>query len=199
MVALWTSVSPPAVAPFASLKEGRCPRHLDDRDVANVARVVRSGRSFVCSVVTTSIPPRGTLMDKTPMPFMDISKLMEQFKIPGVDLGAVVEARRKDIEALTQANQQAYQGMQALAQRQAEILKETMSEWQTSMQGMMGKNPGDIAAKQVALATEAFEKALANMRELSEIASRSQIQALETVNKRFQENLQELRKLMQPK
>ena len=62
-------------------------------------------------------------MDKTPMPFMDISKLMEQFKIPGVDLGAVVEARRKDIEALTQANQQAYQGMQALAQRQAEILK----------------------------------------------------------------------------
>ena len=59
----------------------------------------------------------------------------EQFKIPGVDLGAVVEARRKDIEALTQANQQAYQGMQALAQRQAEILKETMSEWQTSMQG----------------------------------------------------------------
>jgi len=138
-------------------------------------------------------------MDKTPMPFMDISKLMEQFKIPGVDLGAVVEARRKDIEALTQANQQAYQGMQALAQRQAEILKETMSEWQASMQGMMGKNPGDIAAKQVALATEAFEKALANMRELSEIASRSQIQALETVNKRFQENLQELRKLMQPK
>jgi phasin family protein len=138
-------------------------------------------------------------MDKTPMPFMDISKLMEQFKIPGVDLGAVVEARRKDIEALTQANQQAYQGMQALAQRQAEILKETMSEWQTSMQGMMGKNPGDIVAKQVALATEAFEKALANMRELSEIASRSQIQALETVNKRFQENLQELRKLMQPK
>jgi phasin family protein len=138
-------------------------------------------------------------MDKTPMPFMDISKLMEQFKIPGVDLGAIVEARRKDIEALTQANQQAYQGMQALAQRQAEILKETMSEWQTSMQGMKGKNPADIAAKQVALATEAFEKALANMRELSEIASRTQIQALETVNKRFQENLQELKKLMQPK
>ena len=53
-------------------------------------------------------------MDKTPMPFMDISKLMEQFKIPGVDLGAVVEARRKDIEALTQETNRPTKGCRRL-------------------------------------------------------------------------------------
>jgi len=34
------------------------------------------------------------------MPFMDINQLLQQFKVPGVDVSAIMEARRKDIEAL---------------------------------------------------------------------------------------------------
>jgi hypothetical protein len=37
------------------------------------------------------------------------------------------------------------------------------------------------------------------MRELAEMATKSQSQAYEVLNKRFQENLEEMRKLMQPK
>jgi hypothetical protein len=37
------------------------------------------------------------------------------------------------------------------------------------------------------------------MRELAEMATKSQTQAYEVLNKRFQENLEEMRKLMQPK
>ena len=65
--------------------------------------------------------------------FPDINKLMEQFKVPGLDHGKIVEAQKKDIEALTQANQVAYAGMQELAGRQAEILREAMAEWQAAM------------------------------------------------------------------
>jgi len=43
-----------------------------------------------------------------------------------------MEARRKDIEALVTANRQAYEGMQLLAHRQAEMLKEAMIEWQAA-------------------------------------------------------------------
>ena len=64
------------------------------------------------------------------MPFMDVSQLLEQFKVTGVDVGAMMEARRKDIEALVTANRQAYEGMQLLGQRQAEMLREAMAEWQ---------------------------------------------------------------------
>lgn len=53
-------------------------------------------------------------MPKTEMPFMDVSHLLEQFKVPGVDVSAILEARRKDIEALVTANRQAYEGMQLL-------------------------------------------------------------------------------------
>jgi hypothetical protein len=64
------------------------------------------------------------------MPFMDVNQLLEQFKIPGVDVSALIEARRKDIEAVVTANRQAYEGTQLLAQRQAEMLQEAITEWQ---------------------------------------------------------------------
>ena len=72
-------------------------------------------------------------MTNTDMPFMDISKMMEQFKLPGVDMEKIMDAQRKDVEALMAANKHAYEGMQALAQRQAQILQETMTQWQNVM------------------------------------------------------------------
>jgi len=138
-------------------------------------------------------------MTNTGMPFVDVTKLLEQFKLPGIDMNAIMQARRKDMEALAQANQIAYETMQALARREAEILQQTMSEWQGAMAGMAGTNPAEMAAKGTELATQAFGRALANMRELAEMASKSQTQTYEVLNKRFQENLEDLRKLMQPK
>lgn len=138
-------------------------------------------------------------MSQTGMPFPDVTKLLEQLKVPGIDMQAIIDARRKDVEALTQANQMAYESMQALARREAEILQQTMSEWQAAMTAMAGKNPAEMASKGTELATQAFGKALANMRELAEMASRSQAQAYDILNRRFQENLEELRKMLQPK
>lgn len=134
------------------------------------------------------------------MPFMDINQLMQQFKIPGVDVSAILEARRKDIEALVAANQQAYEGMQRLGQRQAEMLRDAMTEWQaTTAQMMTGQNPNADVAKQAELGRQALERALANVRELAEMATTSQAQAWNVINQRFQENLEELRHLAKPK
>ena len=138
-------------------------------------------------------------MSNSGLPFVDVTKILEQFKVPGIDINAIVEARRKDIEALTQANQIAYESMQALAKREAEILQQTMAEWQGAMTSMAGKSPAEMAARGTELATQAFGRALVNMRELAEIASKSQAQSYELLNRRFQENLEDLRKMMQPK
>src|SRR5262249_25431760 len=51
-------------------------------------------------------------------PFADFNKMLEQFRLPGFDVPAVMEARRKDVEALVAANQTALRGMQSLAQQQ---------------------------------------------------------------------------------
>ena len=138
-------------------------------------------------------------MEKFTPPFVDVTKFMEQFKLPGIDIPAIVEARRKDIEALAEANRIAFEGMQALAQKQAEILQKSMQEAQAAMQGMTASPSAASAGKQGELIQKAFQDALSNMRELAEMAGKSQAQALEVVTKRVQENIEEAKKLLQPK
>lgn len=65
--------------------------------------------------------------------FGDLTKMFEQFKLPGIDTAEIAAARRKDVEALVQANQVAYEGMQALANKQADMLKQAMEDIQAAV------------------------------------------------------------------
>ena len=124
-------------------------------------------------------------MTDTSNPFVDFTQMLQQFKVPGVDMAAIIEARRKDIEVLMEANKIAYEGMQALAQKQAEILRTTMEEMQASAKGMTtGGDPLANAGKQGELAQQAVQKAFANMRELAEMAQKSQTEAFTTISQR---------------
>ena len=123
------------------------------------------------------------------MPFFDFTKLMSQFRLPGVDFAALVDRERKNIEALAEANRIALEGWQALVRRQAEILQETMKKVVTNA------GQEDAVKKRADLAKEGFEKALANMRELAEMATKSQKEAFEVVRKRIEENVEGIRNL----
>ena len=131
----------------------------------------------------------------------DFSKALGDVKIPGFDMQAAMDAQRKNIEALTAANQAAVQGIQAVAQRQAEILSQAISEVSTVAQQLAssGSNPQELTAKQAELARKAFEQALANARELAEMVSKSNTEAFAIINKRVTESLQELKSLVTPK
>ena len=58
----------------------------------------------------------------------EFSNILKQYKLPGVDVDAIVASQKKNLEALTSANRVAIEGLQAVAKRQAEILQETMNE-----------------------------------------------------------------------
>ncbi|MGB8609753.1 phasin family protein [Bradyrhizobium sp.] len=119
-------------------------------------------------------------------PFFDFTKLMRQFRLPGVDFAALVDRERKNIEALADANRIAFEGWQHLVRRQAEILQETMKK--------VVADAGQVdAMKRADLAKEGFEKAVANMRELAEMAAKSQKEAFEVVRKRIEENVEGIR------
>lgn len=131
----------------------------------------------------------------------DVTKMLGDVKIPGFDMQAVMDAQRKNIEALTAANQTAVQGMQAVAQRQAEILSQAMNEVSSIAQQLASSasNPQEMTAKQAELVRKAFEQALANARELAEMVSKSNTEAFAIINKRVTESLQELKGLVTPK
>ena len=63
----------------------------------------------------------------------DIKKLTEKFQLPGVDVAALVDWQRKDLETLVEANRQAYEGVRALIERRNEILQETLAQWQAAV------------------------------------------------------------------
>ena len=124
----------------------------------------------------------------------DVSKFLGEFKMPGFDVEAMVASQRKNIEALSEANHRAYEGLQAVVKRQAEILRQTMDEVAHAAKDMT--EPGavhDKAAKQADLAKEAFERALANARELAEMIAKANSEAFDLLNKRFTQNLEDLR------
>jgi phasin family protein len=128
--------------------------------------------------------------------FGDIGKLIEQFKLPGIDVKAIVESQRKDMEALAEANRQAFEGIKALAERRNQILKESLLQWQEAMKDAGGK---DALAKQADLAKKGVRKAMTDLRELAEMEAASRSKAWKVVQERFQENLANLQKLLQPK
>ena len=128
----------------------------------------------------------------------DFTQMLKNLTPPGVDVNALVASRRKDIEALVAANQRAQEGFKALVQRQTEILQETMRKAQEGG-GTLGQSLGDVATRQAEGAKEAFQQALANMRELAEIAASSQAQAYDVLQQRMKESVEETRQLLQPK
>lgn len=124
----------------------------------------------------------------------DISKYLGDFKVPGVDVDSLVSSQRKNIEALTQANKLAYDGLQAVVKRQAEILRQTVDEIAQATKDIAEPgNPQDKAAKQAELAKEAFERSLSNLRELSEMIAKANTEAFDLLNKRFTQSLDEVR------
>jgi len=121
-------------------------------------------------------------------------KSLEAFQVPGVDMGALFDSQRKNLEALTSANRIALEGIQALMQRQAEILQQSFEETTRLMQNFdPATDPAQRMQQQTELAQEAFQHALANMRELAEMASKSQHEAIEAIQARFNESLAEIK------
>jgi len=128
--------------------------------------------------------------------FGDLGKLVERFKVPGIDIGAIVDAQRKDMEALAEANKQAYEGIKALAQRRTEILQEALAEWQEAMKDATGK---DALSRNAERAKKGVQQAIANFRELAEMEAQSRSKAWKVLQDRFQENLANMQKMLRPK
>ena len=130
----------------------------------------------------------------------EFTKMMEQFKLPGIDVAAIMEARRKDFDALAAANQVALQGMQSLGQKQAEILQTTLTQLQSLVQQVTRSgSTTEKSAKAGELVQQALHNTLANMQELAEAGYKAQSDTFAVVTKRAQENIQELQRLLQPK
>ena len=124
----------------------------------------------------------------------DFSKVLGDFKMPGVDVDSILSAQRKNIEALTAANQLAIEGLQAVLRRLAEIVRQSLDEaGNAAGEVIAAGSPEDKAAKQAELVKAAFEKSLSNIRELAEMVAKSNTEAADVLAKRVSEGLEEVK------
>jgi len=131
---------------------------------------------------------------KNPFLDFDVTKVMSEFRVPSVDVDAVVASQRKNIEALTQANQLAVEGVQAVARRQVEIARQAMEEFSAMIRDLVQPvSPEDRIAKQAEFSKLALEKGLTNARELTEMVAKANTEAFNVINKRVTESLEEVR------
>jgi hypothetical protein len=133
-------------------------------------------------------------------PFGNLDELLKQFKVPGVDVSAIIESRRKDMDAVIAANQATAAAMQQVAKKQTEILTQALQAAQNNAL-QLAKGVGGVIdpMKQAELTRKAYEKALADIKEVGEIAQKAQTAAMTGITARAQQSAQELTKLMQPK
>lgn len=125
---------------------------------------------------------------------MDVGKLFAGFNFPGFDVDTLIASQRKNIEALTQANQLAVEGVQAVTRRQVEIARQAFDEASAAMRDMAQPTaPEERMAKQAELAKQAFEKGVANARELADLVTKAQSEAFAVISRRVTEGFDELR------
>ncbi|NQU62352.1 MAG: TIGR01841 family phasin [Rhodospirillales bacterium] len=126
----------------------------------------------------------------------EFAKFADKYKVPGLDTAAIADAQKRNVEALTAANKAAAEGMQALATRQGEILNQTLETAKKAMD-KLGKaaTPEDAATKQAEYAKDVFKTALATSQELSEMAVKSNTEALKAITTRIAEGLGEIQTL----
>lgn len=129
--------------------------------------------------------------------FADASKAFGDFKVPAFNMDALIACQKKNIETLTAANQAAFEGLQAVARRQAELVRQNFEATAGAVQSMLSSpNPADRVSKQAEVTKSTVERSIANLKELSDLISRSQCQTIETVGNRVCESIDEMQGIL---
>ncbi|SAL82133.1 phasin [Caballeronia choica] len=127
--------------------------------------------------------------------FAEYTKMLTQFKLPGIDVAPVLESRRKDIGALVAANTTALAGIQALGQKQVEILHTAMTELQ-SLVTRSATSESKPAAGKSEQVQSTLHWAMTNIQEIIGTAYKTQSDTFAIVSKRVAENVEELKALV---
>jgi phasin family protein len=132
---------------------------------------------------------------------VDFTKFFAEMKLPALpDMGALMAAHKRNIETLTAANRVALEGAQAFARRQTEIVQQSVAELTEAVTALSTTaTPQEKAAKQAELVKHSYERGVANLRELGDLITKSNEEAVALLHRRFTEAMDEVKALAEKK
>ena len=111
------------------------------------------------------------------------------------DFNQFFSTQRRNIEALSAANQAIVEGAQAISRRQAEVIRDNVeSVLKASKDLMTGGSPEQSVTKNADLAKSIFENSLSHLREITETATKSSFEAFDVLRERTAARLEEFGK-----
>jgi phasin family protein len=124
----------------------------------------------------------------------DVTKMFADFRFRPFDVEAAWAAQRRNIEALSQANQVAVEGVQAFAQRQFELTREAFEGLSVLLRDLAQPvSPEDRIAKNTEYAKQMLEKGVTHGREIAALATKTGTEAAAVLHRRASESLDEIR------
>jgi phasin family protein len=132
--------------------------------------------------------------------FAEMTKRFSELRFPSMipDSSALMAAHRRNMEVLSAANRLALEGAQAVARRHMEIMQQTMTEFTEHARELShADTPQAKAARQAELVKKSYERAVANIKDLSDLIQRSNAEALHVLSDRFTEAMDEIKVLIE--
>lgn len=128
--------------------------------------------------------------------YTDFFKAFGEFKTPNVDFNNIIAIHRRNLEAFSAANQVVTEGFQAYARRQAEIAQDNLEKSLAASKELFSAASPEVGVeKQTKFAKEMLQRSVDNLRELGELASKSNVEAIDLLSKRAVETIEELSKV----
>jgi phasin family protein len=129
-------------------------------------------------------------------PYADFFKQFSEFKAPSLqafDMNQVVGYGRRNAEACSAAGQALAESAQAITRRQAELARAHVEKLLKTTKDMLVNGSPEInTGKQVELAKTMFESQLNNLREVTELVTKSGFEVFDVLNKRASESIEEM-------
>ncbi|HYZ27126.1 MAG TPA: phasin family protein [Geminicoccaceae bacterium] len=115
---------------------------------------------------------------------------------PMLDADRLSAAQQRNLDAFASASQIVVDGVKAIAQRQSEMMQASVDQFVAAGPGMFtGKATDFQPADQIARAKSAYETAVSNAKELTEIAMKAQGEAVDVLTKCALANIDDFKSL----
>jgi len=131
---------------------------------------------------------------KNPFADFDFSKISGEFKLPTVNVETFVETARKNFATLTSLNTAAVEQMKAIAQRQGDMVRAAMEDFSKhGSEVLAAATVEEKAAKQIDFMKKTYESAITNSKELADLYTKGQTDAVTALSARVAELTEEVK------
>jgi phasin family protein len=136
----------------------------------------------------------------TAAPAPSSNSFAKLFQVPGFDVNTVVDIQRRNVEALTAANQTIAQGLQTVVQRQGEIARQSVKQFQDLVSFKPSSTSvTETLVKQIDVTKTSYEKNVTNARELGDLVAKVGLEAADILSRRVVASLDEVKAAARPK